>query len=70
LITPLGYMMVQAVTFGIGMIVILATPLTSNAWELVPWMIAITFILSVPIALMIAPHLKARQEIHVDAPAQ
>ena len=69
LITPLVYMMVQAVTFGIGMIVILATPLTSRAWDMVPWMIAITVIVSVPLSLMIAPRLKARREIHVDAPA-
>lgn len=69
LITPLVYMMVQAVTFGIGMIVILATPLTSRAWDMVPWMIAITFVISVPLSLMIAPRLKARREIHVDAPA-
>ena len=70
LITPLVYMMVQAVTFGIGMIVILSTPLTAQAAELVPWMIAITIVISVPMSLAIAPYLKARREIHVDAPAE
>ena len=69
LITPLVYMMVQAVTFGVGMIVILATPLTAYASELMPWMIGLTFIISVPLSLMIAPRLKARREIHVNAPA-
>lgn len=69
LITPLVYMMVQGVTFGVGMIVILATPLTAYASELMPWMIGLTFIISVPLSLMIAPRLKARREIHVNAPA-
>lgn len=69
LITPLVYMMVQAVAFGVGMVVILATPLTDRADELVPWMIGLTIVASIPISLAIAPRLKARREIHVPAPA-
>ena len=68
LITPLVYMMVQAVAFGIGMVAILATPLADRADELVPWMIGLTLVVSIPVSLVIAPRLKARREIHVPAP--
>jgi len=69
LITPLVYMMVQAVAFGIGMVAILATPLAARADDLVPWMIGLTIVVSIPISLAIAPRLKARREIHVSGPA-
>mgnify|MGYP001765350033 CR=1 FL=1 len=68
MITPLVYMMVQAVLFGTGMIVILTTSLAARADVLMPWMIGLSFIVSIPISLAIAPHLKARREIVSSAP--
>lgn len=65
MISMLIYLMVQAVTFGIGVLLLLATPLTAHAMELMPWMVAVTLVVSVPIAWAIAPWLKARREITV-----
>jgi hypothetical protein len=54
------FMMVQAVLFGIGMVSILVTSLSENAMTLVPWMIAGSFIVSAPLAWLIAPRLQLR----------
>ncbi|HEX2815437.1 MAG TPA: hypothetical protein VHN39_03525 [Phenylobacterium sp.] len=59
-IAALIYMLVQGVLFGIGVIAILASPLVSSAQTLIPWMIVATIPISVPIAWMIAPRLRAR----------
>lgn len=59
-IAVLVFMMVQAVLFGIGMVGILATPLNANAMTAIPYMIVATFIVSAPIAWLIAPRLQAR----------
>jgi uncharacterized membrane protein len=65
MISMLVYLMVQAVTFGIGVVLLLATQLSAHAMELMPWLVAVTFVVSVPIAWFIAPWLKARREITV-----
>ena len=54
------YMMVQGVLFGVGMIAILVSPLAANAQTLIPWMIAATLPISIPLAWMIAPRLRLR----------
>ncbi|MGZ6040506.1 MAG: hypothetical protein ACXWKR_17690 [Phenylobacterium sp.] len=54
------YMLVQGVLFGLGVIAILASPLAAHAQTLIPWLIAATVPISVPIAWMIAPRLRAR----------
>lgn len=54
------FLMVQAVLFGIGMVAILGTALNQSAMTLVPWMIALTFMLSVPLSWLIAPRLQRR----------
>jgi hypothetical protein len=59
-IAALVFMMVQAVLFGIGAIVILATPLQTRAVELFPAMIAISVALSLPLSWWLAPRLRAR----------
>jgi predicted phage tail protein len=61
-IAVLIYLMVQAVVFGIGTIAILATPLGDQAMTLMPWMIGLSMIASIPIARMLAPRLRARYE--------
>jgi ABC-type Co2+ transport system permease subunit len=53
-------LMVQAVLFGIGAVLILATPLKHQAMELMPWMIAVTFAISAPFSWWLAPRLRAR----------
>lgn len=54
------FLMVQAVLFGIGMVAILSTPLNQSAMTLIPWMIALTFLVSVPLSWVIAPRLRRR----------
>jgi membrane protein implicated in regulation of membrane protease activity len=56
------YVMVQGVLFGVGLLAILLTPLSSQAMQLTPWMIAITFLVSAPAAYTLAPHMLARRE--------
>jgi hypothetical protein len=59
-IAAMVYLMVQAVMFGIGVTLVLGTPLADMAMTLMPWVIATTAVLSIPISWMIAPRLRAR----------
>lgn len=59
-IAALVFMMVQAVMFGAGAVIVLATPLQAHAMALMPAMIAVTIALSVPISWWLAPRLRAR----------
>jgi hypothetical protein len=59
-IAALIYMMVQAVSFGVGTILVLATPLKAHEMALMPWVIIISAVLSAPVAWYIAPRLRAR----------
>jgi hypothetical protein len=59
-IAAMVFMMIQAMLFGIGMVLILATPLNTNAMTLIPWMIAGSFVVSAPLAWIIAPRLQLR----------
>jgi hypothetical protein len=61
-ISLLIYMMVQGVLFGVGAVVVLATPLSAFAMQILPWVIGGTAIASIPISYLIAPHLLARFE--------
>lgn len=54
------YIMVQSVTFGVGAVLVLATPLAAHAMALMPAVVALSIILSAPIAWIIAPRLRAR----------
>ena len=54
------YMMVQAVTFGIGVVLVLATPLQAEAMKLLPVVVLVSAIASVPISWWLAPRLQAR----------
>jgi hypothetical protein len=56
------YMMVQGVLFGIAVITLLVSPLSGHAMQLMPWVVGITAILSVPLSWMIVPRLCARFE--------
>lgn len=59
-IAALIYPMVQAVLFGIGMVLLLAMSPPDGQQALMPWMIGVTVLLSVPIAWSIAPRLRLR----------
>jgi uncharacterized Tic20 family protein len=59
-ISILVYVMVQAVLFGVGTVLVLATPLSAVAMTLMPWVIGVSAVLSAPVAWIIAPRLRAR----------
>jgi hypothetical protein len=59
-ITALVYMMVQAVMFGIGLLLVLGTPLAGMAMQLMPWVVGVSAVISLPVSWMIAPRLRAR----------
>jgi hypothetical protein len=61
-IAILIYMMVQAVTFGVGVILVMATPLANFAMTLMPYVVATSLIASAPLAWAIAPLARARHE--------
>ncbi len=68
-IAAMVYLMVQAIMFGVGAVLVLATPLSAIAMTLMPWVVAITMVLSAPIAWEIAPRLRARYWREHDANA-
>jgi hypothetical protein len=61
------YMMVQAVVFGIGVVLVLGTPLASLAMTLMPYVVATTLVASAPLAWWIAPLAKAAHERQLNA---
>ncbi|MCM5555411.1 hypothetical protein [Pleomorphomonas sp. NRK KF1] len=63
MLTLLIYLIVQGVLFGIGMVIVMATPLEEQADVLVPWVVGLTFIIAVPVAMGIAPRMKAWREM-------
>lgn len=57
--------MIQAVLFGVGMVGLLAAPLTaSQLLTAVWWMIGVTVAIAVPIAWGMAPWLRLRDRPH------
>jgi len=54
------FMMVQAVTFGVGTVLVLATPLEAQAMTLLPVVVIASSIASIPISWWMAPRLQAR----------
>ena len=61
------FMMVQAVMFGLGTIIVLATPLSAFAMHLMPWVVVVSVAISAPLSWMIAPRLRTPFENRVAA---
>jgi hypothetical protein len=59
-IAVIVFLMVQAVVFGFGAILVLATPLSDRAMQLMPWVVVLSLAVSIPASWIIAPHLRAR----------
>jgi hypothetical protein len=53
-------MMLQAVLFGIGAVLVLATPLKDVAMQLMPWVVGVSFLIAAPFSWWFAPRLRAR----------
>ncbi len=56
------FMMVQGVFFGVGVVIVLATPLKAFAAQLIPLVIGMGVLLSVPTAWMIAPLMRSAHQ--------
>ena len=62
-ISILIYSMVNAVLFGIGLIIVLLTPrFNTNLFLWIPVVVVVSFLLAVPIAWLVAPRLQARYD--------
>jgi hypothetical protein len=61
------YMMVQAVVFGIGVVLVLATPLAALAMTLMPWVVILSLLVSAPISWYLAPMARARYARHLNS---
>jgi hypothetical protein len=60
-IAALIFMMVQGVLFGVGVVLILATPLSAWAMQLIPALVVVSLGISVPASWIIAPQLRLRR---------
>jgi hypothetical protein len=61
-IAALIFMMVQGVFFGVGVVIVLATPLKAFAAQLIPLVIGVSVLLSIPAAWMIAPLMRSSHQ--------
>lgn len=61
-IAAIIFMMVQGVFFGVGVVIVLATPLKAFAAQLIPLVIGISVLLSAPTAWMIAPRMRSAHQ--------
>jgi hypothetical protein len=61
-IAALIFMMAQAVVFGCGAILVLATPLAAYAMQLMPWVVAVSIVVTLPLSWMMVPWLRTRRE--------
>jgi uncharacterized Tic20 family protein len=59
-ISILVYVIVHAVIFGVGIILVFATPLSALAMNLMPWVVGVSAIVTAPVAWIIAPRLRTR----------
>ncbi len=59
-VAVLIFMMLQAVVFFAGILLVLATPLASQAMILMPWVVAVSLVISLPVSWFMAPMLRAR----------
>lgn len=59
-VAVLIFMMVQAVVFFAGVLLVLTTPLASEAMALMPWVVALSVAVSAPLSWFMAPMLRAR----------
>lgn len=59
-IAAMLFMMIQAVLFFIGLLLVLLTSLAREAMDLMPWVVGATTVVSLPLSWWLAPRLRAR----------
>jgi hypothetical protein len=60
------YMMVQGFMFGVALIALLTSRFSTDAMQLMPWIVGATAVASAPISWMIAPRLRGLTEIRAE----
>ena len=60
------YMMVQGVMFGVAIVALLTSRFSTDAMQLMPWIVGSTALASVPVSWMIAPRLRGLTEIRAE----
>ena len=61
------YMIVQGCMFGIAVVALLVSPFSNDAMQLIPWVVAATALISVPLSWMVAQRLLMFTELHYAA---
>ena len=59
-IAAMLFLMIQAVLFFTGLLLVLLTPLSREAMDLMPWVVGATALVSLPLSWWLAPRLRAR----------
>lgn len=59
-IAAMLFMMIQAVLFFTVALFVLLSPLSRNAMTLMPWVVGMTVLQSIPLSWWLAPRLRAR----------
>ena len=49
------FMMAQAMAFGAGAVLVLATPMSGSAMSLIPWVVGLSILVSLPVSWILAP---------------
>jgi len=57
------YMMVQGCMFGVALIALLTSRFSTDAMQLMPWIVGATALASAPVSWMIAPRLRGLTEM-------
>lgn len=58
-IAAMLFMMIQAVLFFAGLLLVLLTPLARDAMALLPWVVTATTIVALPLSWWLAPRLRS-----------
>lgn len=61
------YMMVQGLLFGATLVVLLVSPFADDAMHLMPWLVGVTALTSVPLSWIVAQRLLAATELRYAA---
>ena len=60
------YMMVQGCMFGVAIVALLTSRFSTDAMQLMPWIVGATALASAPVSWMVAPRLRGLTEIRAE----
>jgi len=59
-IAAMLFLMIQAMAFFIALLLVLLSPLATSSMALMPWVVGLSALVSVPLSWALAPRLRAR----------